>query len=39
MLAEREPDLEVLLECVDAQRLEPARLGAEPRRAGQTLQR
>ena len=39
MLAEREPDLEVLLERVDAQRLEPARLGAEPRRAGQTLQR
>ena len=39
MLAEREPDLEVLLERVDVQRLEPARLGAEPRRAGQTLQR
>ena len=39
MLAEREPDLEVLLERVDAQRLEPACLGAEPRRAGQTLQR
>ena len=39
MLAEREPDLEVLLERVDAQRLEPARLGAEPRRAGQALQR
>ena len=39
MLAEREPDLEVLLERVDVQRLEPACLGAEPRRAGQTLQR
>ena len=39
MLAEREPDLEVLLERVDAQRLEPARLGAEPCRTGQTLQR
>ena len=39
MLAEREPDLEVLLERVDVQRLEPTRLGAEPRRAGQTLQR
>ena len=39
MLAEREPDLEVLLERVDVQRLEPARLGAEPRRAGQPLQR
>ena len=39
MLAEREPDLEVLLERVDAQRLEPACLGAEPRRTGQTLQR
>jgi hypothetical protein len=39
MLAEREPDLEVLLERVDAQRLEPACLGAEPCRAGQTLQR
>ena len=36
MLAEREPDLEVLLERVDVQRLEPACLGAEPRRAGQT---
>ena len=39
MLAEREPDLEVLLERVDVQRLEPARLGVEPRRAGQALQR
>ncbi len=34
MLAEREHDLELLLERVDAQRLEPARLGAEPRRPG-----
>ena len=34
VLAEREPDLELLLERVDVQRLEPARLGAEPRRAG-----
>ena len=34
MLAEREPDLEVLLERIDVQRLEPACLGAEPRRAG-----
>ena len=32
MLAERERDLEVLLERVDAQRLEPARLRGEPRR-------
>ena len=39
MLAKREPDLEVLLERVDVQRLEPARLAAEPRRASQTLQR
>jgi hypothetical protein len=39
MLAEREPDLEVLLERVDALRLEAARLGAEPSSAGQTLQR
>ena len=39
VLAEREPDLEVLLERVDVQRLEPACLGAEPRRAGQALQR
>ena len=39
MLAERERDLELLLERVDVQRLEPARLGAEPRRAGQALQR
>ena len=39
MLAEREPDLEVLLERVDVQRLEPTCLGAEPRRARQALQR
>jgi hypothetical protein len=39
MFAEREPDLEVLLERVDVQRLQPASLGAEPRRAGQALQR
>ena len=32
MLSERERNLELLLERVDAQRLEPARLGAEPRR-------
>ena len=39
MLAEGEPDLEVLLERVDVQHLEPACLGAEPRGAGQPLQR
>ena len=39
MLAEREPDLEVLLERVDVQRLEPACLGGEPRRCRQALQR
>ena len=39
MLAEGEPDLEVLLERVDVQHLEPACLGAEPGRAGQPLQR
>ena len=39
MLAEREPDLEVLLERVDVEHLEPACLRDEPRRAGQTLER
>ena len=39
MLSERERRLELLLEGVDAQRLEPACLVAEPGRTGQTLQR
>ena len=39
MLTEREPDLEVLLERVDVQRLEPACLGAEPPRTRQALER
>ncbi len=39
VLSERERHFELLLERVDAQRLEPACLGAEPRRAAQTLQR
>ena len=39
MLSERQRNLELLLERVDAQRLESARLVAEPRRTGQTLQR
>ena len=39
MLAERERRLELLLERVDAQRLEPPRLAAEPRRVSEPLQR
>ena len=39
MLAERQRHLELLLERVDAQRLEPPRLVAEPFCAGQPLQR
>ena len=39
MLAERERDLELLLERIDVERLEAARLGVEPRRPGQPLQR
>ena len=39
MLAERQRSLELLLERVDAQRLEPPRLVAEPRRIGEPLQR
>ena len=39
LLAERETDLELLLERVDAQRLEPPRLGGEPRRRRQALER
>ena len=38
MLSERERNLELLLERVHTQRLEPARLGVEPRRAGEALQ-
>ena len=39
MLSERQRNLELLLERVHAQRFESARLVAEPRRTGQTLQR
>jgi hypothetical protein len=39
MLAERKPRLELFLECVDAQRLQPLRLGSEPGRVRQPLQR
>ena len=39
MLAERERDFELLLERIDVQRLEAARLGVEPRRPLQALQR
>ena len=39
MLAERERRLELLLESIDSQRLQPPRLAAEPRRLGQPLQR
>src|SRR5581483_3106203 len=39
ILAEGESALELLLERVDAQPLEPARLGVEQRRPGQALQR
>ena len=39
MLAERERDLELLLERIDVERLEAARLRVEPRRPGQPLQR
>ena len=38
VLSERERNLEPLLERVHTQRLEPARLGVEPRRAGEALQ-
>ena len=38
VLSERERNLELLLERVHTQRLEPARLGVEPRRAGEALQ-
>ena len=38
MLPERERRLEPLLERVDAQRLQPPRLGAQPLRLGQPLQ-
>ncbi len=39
MLSERKRRLELLLERVDAQRLEPACLGAAPRRPAQALER
>ena len=39
MLAERERDLELLLERIDVERLEAARLRVEPRRPRQPLQR
>ena len=38
ILTERERHLEPLLEGIDAQRLQPPRLGAKPLRLGQTLQ-
>ena len=39
MLAERKQRIELLLESIDSQRLQPPRLAAEPRRLGQPLQR
>jgi hypothetical protein len=39
LLAERKRRLELFLECVDAQRLQPLRLGPEPGRVRQPLQR
>jgi hypothetical protein len=39
MLAERKPRLELFLQCVDAQRLQPPRLGPEPGRVRQPPQR